>query len=313
MLPLISGRHTRIPVWTYCLSLLLAVSARPAFAQIEVDQVSGVQSSSGLLEFGVGKKVTFTVKNTAIECFDYNATSVVTPTTGGVVPTALLALTSKSWTTVHQRGVTAYKVTVTKKTTPDTRCGNPITVADIQLQDREWTVPVATLGWTVGVSAAFTIDKLTDPQFALQSATVNGTEGFNVIEDRGARDDTTQGLAIFLHLSNTAWGSKYSVTWAPVSFGIGFNDNTRYYAGTSVQFGEQFFLTVGKVYGKVARLPNGVAIGDFTTNGNALATLGSRSDDAWYLGFSYQFLSTGLDSKLKGMFSGSGTATPPAE
>lgn len=289
-------------------AIALSLSSQ-ARAQLVFDQASGTQSATGVLEFSPGDTVTFVVHNTIPKCFDYNGVPVV-KTTKSAAPVAPPSVKTVTWSTTHQRDVTAYTVSVTKKAASGDDCTSP-KAGDVSLVDRTWTVPVTTLGWTVGVSAAFTVDRLTDPQFSLKPTTANGTAGYLIEQDRGAQDATTEGLAIFLHLSNTAW-SRHPIAWAPISFGVGFKDNTRYFAGTSLQFGEPFFLTIGRVFGKQARLPNGLAVGGFTTNANAITTLGSRTSDAWFLAFSYQFLSTGLQTKLQGLFGGSGSSSPPA-
>jgi hypothetical protein len=288
-------------------------STPSARAQLVFDHASNSQTADDLLEFSPGDKVTFTVNNTIEKCFDYNGSAVIKdftqPPRGSLVELMPAPVT---WKTTHQRNTTAYKVTVTKKKDAGDDCRNP-KAGDVPLMDRTWEVAVSTIGWTVGVSAAFTLDELTDPQYALEPATENGVDGFTIEEDRAARDDTNQGLAMFIHLSNSGWGRDWPVVWAPITFGVGFEDNSQYYLGTSAQFGDTFFLTLGRVFGDRARLPNGLAVGDFTTDANAISTLGTRSDDAWFLGFSYQFLSSGIENKLKKVVTGGAAAPSPAD
>ncbi|MGH8176844.1 MAG: hypothetical protein ACREV5_11340 [Steroidobacter sp.] len=283
-----------------------------------LDHETHAQTQQGSLRLRPGDAITFVVTNTYKPCFYYNAVSVDDPPAKG---DAFLAEIPDDAhfefpRTTHDSGTAVYEVSATLK--DGSECAER--AKQLGLKSHEWSVDVETLGWSIGLAGAFAIDKLTDPVFFLEPAANGAVQGFTVGRDSSAEDDTNQDLAIMIHLYNSGWNRARpnasllhtlldGVTWAPLSFGVGFKDNARYYLGTSLRFGDAGYLTLGKVFGKVDRLPSGMAVGDFTENGNALATLGARSDNAIFLSLSYKFLSTGLQGKLGGQF---GAATPPA-
>jgi hypothetical protein len=188
-------------------------------------------------------------------------------------------------------------VTATKKAGAQAACTLP---------NQTWEIDVFNLEWAAGFAGGFTLDWLTDPIFELDSGDQDGTMGAFVRRNRPAQDSTTLGLAAMVHLfhTNPDFLGGRGVNWAPLSFGLGINDDSeaRYFVGSSLHFQNKLYLTVGAVFGEEDRLPNGLHEGDFTTERNALATLDQRTDSAFFFALSYAFIDT-AEGHLKKAFS----------
>jgi hypothetical protein len=269
---------------------------------ITFDQEHGSYSYSGQPSAAAGDQIVLSVINTDTTCFDFNG--------GPTVPkNAAAADTSQFEIKVfHVASTTAYEMHAKKKPgLTDTDCGG----SWHQIPERDWSAPVTTLGWSIAFAGGFTVDGLTDRAYTLVNTTQNGTAGYVVNRAKNAEDATRQSLALMIHLYNSKWEQTSSWSWVPVSFGISTGSSTTYLIGTGCRFSDKFYLTTGATLGKRKDLPSNLSVGGFTTNQNALGTLADRSTVSWFVGFSYGFLGSDVQSKITSMF-GSGDAPKPA-
>jgi hypothetical protein len=273
-----------------------------ATTQVTINHSNGTVSTQGLLELLPREQIEFVVTETITSCFLYNATAVTEdPAAAG---TAQLTATDEvRWTTTHQRGTAKYKIEITRRP-------NAAAETCSSLDPLEKDISVATLGWEIGLAGAFTIDGLQTPEYFLAPQSGTTPQEYVVTRDRGAESELNTDLAILIHLHNTKWARDWPVEWAPVTFGVGFGDSTRYLFGTSAKFGNAFFLTAGYLVGKVNRLPTGIAEGSITTDANALNSKPQKNDSSWFVGFSYQFLSSGASDRLEALFGNVKTDKP---
>jgi len=166
--------------------------------------------------------------------------------------------------------------------------GSPVKIdgTKMQLQDRTLIIVVETLGWDYEIAGAFTINWLTDPVFALKQVELDNSNKYIIIENTGARDQAKLGLGAFVHLFNRQF------PLLAISFGLGVNNdnNVTYYTGGSWRLGGQAAITTGIAWGSVARLPNGLSIGDLTTDAGILNNLGKRTDCKFFFSISLNFI-----------------------
>ena len=270
-----------------------------------LNHARGFANPSGTIELRKNQHLHVRIEETNADCFTYNAARA-TPAPG------IKAMDASHPDTVlfdiiHDGKTPAYKISVVKRTGADP--------AKCTLDNREWQIDVTTLEWSIAFAGGFTFDKLTNPVFELEKArrtTGDGdatVEGFRVERSRDAQDSYKLGLAAMMHLYHSddsvlrvGKENRVHLNWVPLSFGLGVSDQSsvRYFVGTSVRAGDKFFLTGGRVFGSVDRLPNGVQEHHFTTDSAALSTLGSRTDRAWFFALSYSILGVDVSPFKKG-------------
>jgi hypothetical protein len=270
-----------------------AAYAKTAPLVITYDHATKTQSVGGIAERAVGEPVELKVINTNLDCFDYNGAPKMVPASGAGLSAPRDQLTISL---VQQRRSNGYTMKITKKLNPPAAC------AALPLEEWETSTDVETLGWEVSFSGAFAFDGLRDRAYFLEDANVGGVDGFIVNRDRDAESQTNQRPAVMIHLYNSGWDAKRSISWAPVTFGFSVDDNSRYMLGTSAKFGDKLYVTAGGVVGKVKVLPVGLVEGGFTTEQNAITTLGTKSEVSWFLSFSYSVLGTGAKDQFTGIF-----------
>lgn len=208
----------------------------------------------------------------------------------------------------HREDVSRYVVEIKKREVP--ACMND------PLGDYTFSVNVETLGWTLSTSGAFYLSDLTDPKFYLEPGmNSGGVDGFFIRRNMAAEDSIDRGLAFLVHVYDERKDIENNVLWAPITFGIGFDNSTNYFIGTSWKFGNAMFLTAGVVFGERDELPTALSSGRFTEDANALDTLASRSDNGLFISFSYGFGSDAASSRLSGLFQSTQTepVTPMAK
>lgn len=282
-----------------CTAKYLAIAAIifvPAHADakaisIIIDHESGATSYSEVLQVAKGDTVRIAVQNTNKGCYSYNLRQLTTPIDG---TRAILDGTQNPDTVefvdVHNGRTTQYEIKVNKRSDAPDSCRNPPI-------DKSFEFIVD--GWNLSFTGAATLDELTSPVLFLEPGSMTGTggqpvDGYFVRRNVGAEDDRSIGFAVMGHLYHTErlqiWKSG-QLQWAPISFGFGVaeNSSTQLYLGTSLKFGDRFFLTAGRVWGDVDRLPANLEEGDFTEDPNAISTLGSKNDSDVFVSFSYLF------------------------
>ena len=261
--------------------MLMATTADASLI-VEVDHQSGSVQYLGSTEVRKNERFQIVVKNTNVDCFYFNQTVV----SDSSDPEEAAVADTVRFTIPHDGETDTYRITAALQPgKTETACG---------LKARSWDISVTTSGWKLGSSGMVTFYDFTNPVYFLAPSTqdLNGmsVDGFIVSEDTAARDDFSAGAAVTAHLFHSRKGSilNTDVYWAPLSFGVAVanNDQANYYLGTSLKFGDKWYLTLGSVFGNKDRLPSGTQLGDFVTDANAIATLGSKNSTAVFFGIS---------------------------
>ena len=284
-----------------------------AAVEVVIDHEAGTRSPAGTLSLREGQRVRITVVRTRIDCFNLGQREE--RVSGGAADQAFdtVRRDSVSWVFDHDPSVATYIVEAKLKPDADPGCKR-------LMSEQNWPISVKTLGWSLAFAGAFVGDDLTDPVFFLEpgkNPSDSTQQGFLVRAKPEAEDEYELGTAAMIHLVHTdpergRIRSLGDTKWAPVSFGLGINQGSdvRYLLGTSLQFGDQLYLSVGKVFGSRERLPDALlGPSAFTADSNALANLPTHTSDGWFLGVSYSFLGTSARSAFSQKF----TTTPPAQ
>jgi hypothetical protein len=304
-----------------CRSMRPTTSATASTSQPDVvidHNGGGNPDPAGTILKRPGENVHIQVRNTNTSCFSFNTT--VAPTQPAVPANA--ATVPMDQTIDFNVRYDGTPTTITIAAYP-----NPGAVGCPTLASRApggdpgpWLIHVATDGWDLAFSGAFTTDKLTDPNYTLvpgtkPSPTAGGTptSGFIVTKNEG--DQYRLGSAAMVHLYHTDPDplGRAGITWAPISFGLGVGDasHVRYYVGSGVRFDKKLFLTAGAVFGSRKSLPAGLTNGAFTTDQNALSTMGSHTARAMFFSISYSFVGVGPDA-FKASFTAPSSTAPAA-
>jgi hypothetical protein len=219
-------------------------------------------------------------------------------------------LEPKTLSLIHNRDFGGYFVHIRRNPASDGKV--KVDGQEHTLNDATLTVFVKTMQWSYEFAGAFTISDLTDPVFALKDPAVPDPNKPNeqiVVRDRGAEDESSLGIAAFIHVFHERWPH------AALTFGLGISEGseTSYFLGPSWKIGDKAALTLGYVWGSTARLPSGVSVGDRVDDSNLLNNLGTRVDNAVFLGLSYSFIDPG--DRFRKPFAGSngGSASPATD
>ncbi|HEX6096276.1 MAG TPA: hypothetical protein VF432_08135 [Thermoanaerobaculia bacterium] len=288
-----------------------------------IEHVGGSQILAGTIHKQRGERVRVEVRKTETLCYSFNfrvkTDEVGQPASNAIDFNDTVAFETMFWGDPLLLEIEAIRL----PGTTDADCG--------QGGERKtggalppWQVRVTTDGWDIFFSGAFTADKLTDPVFALVSedrdldltdTDTTKTKGF-VVRQSEEDDEFRLAAAAMTHVlhSNPDRFNFGDINWVPLSFGLGISDNSqaRYYLGTGIRFGQKFFLTAGAAVGPVKRLPATLSLDandkrNFTTDANALSSLQTRNESAFFVGISYSFAGVGPSN-----FSGPFTPVKPA-
>lgn len=143
--------------------------------------------------------------------------------------------------------------------------------------------------WNLEFAGGFSFSELTSQRYGVRTMNVGGTDQSVVFRDAAGEDDASLGMIGMIHASST------KLPRFAVSFGLGVREDssTDYYLGGSWRAAGQFFVTVGKQWGQVDRLPNGLREGDVIPDPNTLSNLPTRTDSALFIAVTYSFLDPG--------------------
>jgi hypothetical protein len=242
-----------------------------------------------------GQTLHIVIMNTNTDCYYYNANEEKVPSLEALEadsPTHVATLD-----VVHDEDTVAYIIDVTPKDTDTSRCPEGT---------RSWRIPVRSL-WNLAGAGGFAGHKLTDPVFYLlpgERTKTDGSkeQGFTIHENASARDNHKIVGAAFAHLYQAGLGWR-GVNIAPLSFGISVDSSRAdYMVGSSLRFGTRAYLTFGRLFGTVQRLPAELSTqepNNFTTNANALSTLPTRRAQTWFFALSFSFLESGVSNLFK--------------
>jgi hypothetical protein len=254
---------------------------------VTLDHGSGTMSPNGPIDLRNGELFKIELKNTYPDCFDYNQVAVreESPDRVEALKQALGPPEIVTWAVSHRSSIAAYQISAVRRACAGVSGLPP---------EREWTISVNTHGWDLGMSGAFTIDTVTDPVFFLEKTKKDGEDGFNVRQrDSSAENDVNLSTALQMHLFDT---KPRTLTLVPVSFGIAVSDTfstAKYLVGAGIAFEKKLFATAGVMFSQVARLPNAVGVGDFTTDANALSDLPKRTDTGFFFSVSLNVTTVG--------------------
>ena len=285
------------------LSLLLCLAPTVTAAEKKTKELSYNHSSgknaSFVIALKAGEEFTLKINKTAKECFDYNVEKVElaeqqyeTERYVGEQPDPIT--TEHAIKVTHDGNFGGYVFNITKVDGP--RPDACSAGSHAKLVNTVVIVAVSNPGADVDFGGGFTISELTSPVFGARD---DGTGQDVIFRDEDAEDSTNLGVAAFIHVRGKNWGKGYP----SLSFGLGVSDSseTTYYAGPFWRIGKQAYIGGGVAFGSVERLPAAVRAGDPITDPGILGNLGSRTDTAAFIGFSYTFL--GNENAFKKPFS----------
>jgi hypothetical protein len=268
------------------------VNPTPSVVTYTIDHVLRPSGDLPPVSISHGQTLHVEIQNTNTDCYFYNAKEEQAKQLEAAEPNKIATLDM-----FHDESTIAYQIDVTPRITDTSRCPEGA---------RSWRIPVRSL-WNLSAAGGFAGTKLTDPVFFLTPGShtkSDGTteQGFTIGENRGARDDHKITGVAYAHLYESGLGIG-GVNIAPLTFGLGVDSTRRdYMIGTSLRFGTRAYLTVGRVFGSVQRLPADLsanAPNNFTTNANALSDLPTRRAESWFVGLSFSFLEAGVSDLFK--------------
>lgn len=172
-------------------------------------------------------------------------------------------------------------------------------------------IPMVNLvrSWTLSASGGFVVSKMTSPKF--YAKTVDSKQ--IIARNKDDEDDMSLGMAGFLHTCYDNINLSFAKAFIPrcVNFGLGFSQtgsDLNFMPGIGWRLGDEFHLTVGMQFAKVATLPNGLKVDDPLTSPNDLTNLGSKYVSRPFISISYVFL--GGDTKQQFLSTYSPPKTP---
>jgi len=211
---------------------------------------------------------------------------------------------------IHNPGYSSYQVKVTKKSGGESRT---------------WVIPVTTLKWTVGFSGGFAVSpkwgSYKNPVYFLEPGVNPSTNenGYFVRRNKDAEDNIMVTPLTMVHVYHTKYkrflGLKH-FSFVPVTIGIGINSetNTKFFLGTGLRLGEEFFLTIGGTVSQLKRLPDNLIEEGFTTNNSALANMPNKSKLGAFISLTYAFAGgTAKDKFLQPFVSSSNEEKPDSK
>ncbi len=221
---------------------------------------------------------------------------------------------------VHDRTASSYQIIVGKKAgvavargltkkdfdaaitamTQQPKCDVPKDLAGKSIalaEQASYLIQVTSSPWALGMSGGLTISDVVDPRFAVVNdpASTATPPTTIVVRDRGAEDSQKLGFAGFLHVHNENW-KVLDMPIAP-TFGLGIQDQNSIsgFVGASLAAFDMAYLTFGWNWSSVERLPTGQRLGAAPISDNVLNDLPSRTDNGWFIGFSFKLMSPGAD------------------
>jgi hypothetical protein len=254
-----------------------------------------------------GQKIQFRIINTDWRCFKYNAKELKNVVNPAELSLAIQDPTVFTFSTIiHDEETATYQIDVVRK--PDAEIASAAKSAcdASTLANRSWTIPVRTV-WRFAMSGAITGDTLTKPEYFLEKGkapdptdSTKSIDGFFVRKNGAGQDRLRFGMAAMAHLYRSQAG-LWGISWAPISFGVGLQDNeVQYFVGTTLRFGTRAFITGGVTAGPRDRLPNNLAVGKFTTESTALDSLPKKTSQGVFVSIGLSFFEANA-GKLTGL------------
>ena len=238
------------------------------------------------LDLNHGQRFVVRVSRTCPAAFDYSYESVPRGTRNNESDLPKKdPLTNKDIPLVYDQQFGGYVFHVTQK--PDVKPGDKCDGGEA-LTSQSFIVSVRQQRWNLSFSGAFTISGLTDPEFSVKA--VDGVK--TVVRETDKENERKLGVASFVHLFHD--GVQWKQLQPALGFGLGINDQERaeYMMGGAIRFGDRATFNVGRVWGSITRLPNGVTLNGPATDDNILSNLGRQTVSRWFVALSYAFIDT---------------------
>lgn len=279
---------------------------------IKFDHAGDNKSRTYFRVVSPGQTIEVDIENTCPEKFSYATVKIPgEPIAADETPTATCQKPgSKKISIVHSEEFGGYIIRIQKDGT------DPVTVKlgdgePVALDDVDLVVSVASTSWDYEISGGFIGSGLTSQKWGLvervPEGATDGVEKSFLIEDKDAEDSAKLGAAAMINVFHRSWPH------IGPTFGLGLTSSseTSYLLGISYRFADVAAVTVGRLWGSVDRLPPGTDITQ-PVDPNILSSLGTKVDDAWFIGLSFKFLNPGLDV-LKKPFKPVEDAKPAAD
>jgi hypothetical protein len=240
------------------------------------------------LDLNHGQRFVVRIDKTCLSAFDYSYEGVVRgrgPEEQTDAPKAKKPLESKDLAIVYDQQYGGYVFHIAAK--PGVVAGDECTDGE-KLPPLSFIVSVNQRSWNLSFSGGFTVSGLTDPEFSI--VTTDGVK--NVIREHEKESTRRLGAASFVHLFNDDIQWKH--LHPAIGFGLGINDDNRteYMVGGALRFADKATINVGRVWGSIDRLPNGINFDTPINDDNVLANKGKQVVSRWFFALTYSFIDT---------------------
>lgn len=319
--------------WIVLTTVLVASSA--SAEPIATFDHGAQADASTSVELTPGDRVEVLITNTCPDTFDYVSVAYkdragtakvdqrgcdATAARDELTEAGFCVLKSRPISFVHESGVDAYRIGLTKKSDQPAKvrgvtedafegairtmtadaaatCTIPSELFEApELVDRQYLVRVSDSPWALGMSGGVTVSDVTDPRFAIVPDPNSTTTppATTVIRDRDAEDSSNLGFAGFLHLHNKRWVVGDSVSFTPtLGLGLAEDNEISAFVGVGIGAWDIGYINIGWNWRPVDTLPPGQDLGAPPISDNALSDLPTRVDDGWFVGFSFKLMSPG--------------------
>jgi hypothetical protein len=227
------------------------------------------------------------IQNTGLAAFTYAIVGVVkeVPGASSTASLSMKDLGTRRLTKAHDDQYGGYLVTIKRKA-PETVTVVTGESSQKDLNDITLVIAVKSEQFQYEFAGAFSVNSLTDPQYALQPRTVDGQAKSFVVQDDDAEDSSRLGIGAFIHVFH----DKFPYVAGTFGIGIAESSKTSYFLGPTLRLGKAMAFTAGPVWGSVSRLPSGVAVDSEARDSNVLNDLPTHIRRGWFFGVSYTFL-----------------------
>lgn len=240
------------------------------------------------LDLNHGQRFVVRISGTCPDAFDYSHEGVERGTfreqSEGPKPKKRLEAKDIPVVYDQQYGGYVFHITLKKDVKPGDVCTDGETLAS-----QSFIVSVRQQNWNVAFSGAFTISGLNDPVYSFKTES-----GVKFVQSEPDKENGSKlGAASFVHLFHDRVKIPGGLVPA-LGFGLGINSDkkTEYMIGGALRFGDKATINIGRVWGSIDRLPNGVTLDTPVTDDNLLNNLGSQTVSRWFFALGYAFIDT---------------------
>lgn len=238
------------------------------------------------LDLEDGESFVVRISNTCPDAFDYPYIPLPRAAAGIPESKTLKPLQTHDITVVYDARYGGYIFNIVQKPgmSAVTLCQR-----GADLVPASFVVSVREKKWGLSFSGGFTFSGLTSPVYGIET---NGETKRIVDETAEKGDERKLGVASFVH----AFHDKVKVgrLQPSLAFGLGINGDNRseYFVGAGLRLGDLATINLGRAYGSISRLPNGVDISRPVTDDNILSNLGSKVVGRYFFAVTFSFIDT---------------------